>query len=146
MVGLLTVHCHLKGQLFTLWKVPTKKMNQINVLCDCEAIAYLRFWHLGHYFMEPGDCHDATIRKVPCLIRNVGLVKGWSRRGSAIDHEDRSARTRWILACPIHTYMQQNPLRTLHARCHTGLCTVAHVLKHQNHWLHRSACCFLNCR
>jgi hypothetical protein len=25
------------------------------ILCDCEAIAYLRFCHLGQFFMEPSD-------------------------------------------------------------------------------------------
>jgi hypothetical protein len=30
-----------------------------HILCDSEAIAYLRVCHLGHYFMEPGDYYDA---------------------------------------------------------------------------------------
>jgi hypothetical protein len=30
-----------------------------HILCDCEAIAYLRFRHLGQYFMEPSDYYDA---------------------------------------------------------------------------------------
>jgi hypothetical protein len=25
------------------------------ILCDCETIAYLRFRHLGQFFMEPSD-------------------------------------------------------------------------------------------
>jgi hypothetical protein len=28
-------------------------------LCDCETIAYLRFRHLGEFFMEPSDFYDA---------------------------------------------------------------------------------------
>jgi hypothetical protein len=35
-----------------------------HVLCDCEAIAYLRFHHLGQYFLEPSDHYDAAINKV----------------------------------------------------------------------------------
>jgi hypothetical protein len=31
-----------------------------HVLCDCEAAAYLRFRHLGHCFMEPGDYQTAV--------------------------------------------------------------------------------------
>jgi hypothetical protein len=27
-----------------------------------EAIAYLRFRHVGHYFMEPGDYQDASYK------------------------------------------------------------------------------------
>jgi hypothetical protein len=29
------------------------------VLSDCEAIAHLRFHHLGQFFMEPGDYYGA---------------------------------------------------------------------------------------
>jgi hypothetical protein len=30
-----------------------------HILCDCEAIANLRFCHLGQFFMEPSDYYDA---------------------------------------------------------------------------------------
>jgi hypothetical protein len=46
------------------------------ILCECEAIAYLRFRHLGHFFMEPGDYYDAAINKVLHFTRGVGLTKG----------------------------------------------------------------------
>jgi hypothetical protein len=48
----------------------------IHVLCDCEALAYLRFRHLGKFFMEPGDFYDVPIGKVLNFIRSVGLTKG----------------------------------------------------------------------
>jgi hypothetical protein len=47
-----------------------------HILCDCEAIAYLRFRQLGQFFMEPRDYYDAPINKVLHLIRRVGLIKG----------------------------------------------------------------------
>jgi hypothetical protein len=31
-----------------------------HILCDCEAIAYLRFRHIGQFFMEPSDFYDAS--------------------------------------------------------------------------------------
>jgi hypothetical protein len=34
-----------------------------HVLCDCEAIAHLRFCHLGQFFMEPSDFYDAPYLK-----------------------------------------------------------------------------------
>jgi hypothetical protein len=40
------------------------------------AIVYLRFRHLGQYFMEPDDYHDAPISRILQFIRNVGLLKG----------------------------------------------------------------------
>jgi hypothetical protein len=46
-----------------------------HILCDCEAIAYLRFRHLGHYFMEPGDYQDAPISNILHFIRSVGLLE-----------------------------------------------------------------------
>jgi hypothetical protein len=46
------------------------------ILCDCEAIAYLRFRHLGQFLMEPSDFYDAPINKVLHFIRSVGLTKG----------------------------------------------------------------------
>jgi hypothetical protein len=30
----------------------------VKVLCDSEAIPYLRLRHLGHYFMEPGEYQE----------------------------------------------------------------------------------------
>jgi hypothetical protein len=36
----------------------------IHILCDCEAIAHLRFRHLGQFFMEPSDFYDAPIFRV----------------------------------------------------------------------------------
>jgi hypothetical protein len=51
VVGLLTGHCHLKGHLFKLGLTdnPTceryleEDESATHILCDCEAIAYLRF-------------------------------------------------------------------------------------------------------
>jgi hypothetical protein len=47
-----------------------------HILCDCEAIANLRFRHLGQFFTEPSDYYDAPINRVLHFIRSVGLIKG----------------------------------------------------------------------
>jgi hypothetical protein len=47
-----------------------------HILCDCEAIAHLRFRHLCQFFTEPSDYYDAPINKVLHFIRTVGLKKG----------------------------------------------------------------------
>jgi hypothetical protein len=62
-----------------------KDESATHILCECEAIAYLRFRHLGHYFMEPGDYQDAPISKILHFIRSVGLLEGWNRGGRTID-------------------------------------------------------------
>jgi hypothetical protein len=51
-----------------------------HILCDCEAIANLKFRHLGQFFMEPSDYYDLTFHS-KCRI-NKGLIK----RGSTVDH------------------------------------------------------------
>jgi hypothetical protein len=63
VTGLLTGHFHLKGHLFKMGLIDSpicerclaKDKSATHILCDCAAIAYLRFCHLGHYFMEPYD-------------------------------------------------------------------------------------------
>jgi hypothetical protein len=83
IVGLYTGHCHLKGHLFKLGLMndPTCERcleadeSAIHVLCDCEALAHLRFRHLGQFLMEPGDFYDVPIGKVLHFIRSVGLKK-----------------------------------------------------------------------
>jgi hypothetical protein len=41
-----------------------------HILCDCEAVAKIRFRHLGQFFKERSDYCDAP------FIRGVGLIKG----------------------------------------------------------------------
>jgi hypothetical protein len=84
VVGLLTGHCHLKEHLWKLGLTddPTcerclqEDESATHILCDCEAIAHLRFHHLGQFFMEPSDFFDAPIFKVLHFIRSVGLIRG----------------------------------------------------------------------
>jgi hypothetical protein len=45
------------------------------VLCDCEAIAHLRFRHLGQFFTDPSDYYDVSISKVLHSIRSVRLIE-----------------------------------------------------------------------
>jgi hypothetical protein len=71
VVGLFTGHSHLKGHLFKLGltddpickRGPEEDESATHILCDCEATAYLRFRHLGHFFMEPSDYYDAPYTK-----------------------------------------------------------------------------------
>jgi hypothetical protein len=84
VVELLTGHCHLKGLLFKLGltddpvceRCLEEDESATHILCDCEAIAYLRFRHLGRFLLEPNNYYDAPIGlyKVLHLIRGVGLI------------------------------------------------------------------------
>jgi hypothetical protein len=84
VVGLLTGHCHLKGHLFKLGlandpiceRCLEEDKSATHVLCDCEAVAHIRFCHLGQFFMEPSDYYDAPIDKVLHFIQGVGIIRG----------------------------------------------------------------------
>jgi hypothetical protein len=84
VVGLLTGHSNIKGHRFKLGLTddPTCERclqedgSATHILCNCEAIAYLGFCHLGQFFMEPSDYYVAPINKVLYFVRSVGLIKG----------------------------------------------------------------------
>jgi hypothetical protein len=70
VVGLFRGHCHLKGHLFKLGLTDDltcerclEDESTTHILCDGESIAYLRFHHMGQFFMEPNDYYDAPKTK-----------------------------------------------------------------------------------
>jgi hypothetical protein len=44
------------------------------ILCEYEALAYLRLRHLGQYFMEPSDYFDVPTSKILRSIQSAGLL------------------------------------------------------------------------
>jgi hypothetical protein len=70
--------CHLKGHLFKkgLTDDPTcercleEDESATYILCDCEAIANLRFRHLGQFFTEPSDYY-VTDHYLPASFSNI---------------------------------------------------------------------------
>jgi hypothetical protein len=67
VIGPFTRHCHLKRHHFKLGltydpifeRCLEEDESATHVLCDCEAVAYLRFRHLGQFLMEKSDYFDA---------------------------------------------------------------------------------------
>jgi hypothetical protein len=51
-----------------------RHLKQPHVICDCEALAALRFRHLGHYFLKPSDIADIYISQVLHFVESVGMV------------------------------------------------------------------------
>jgi hypothetical protein len=47
-----------------------------HILCECEALAYLRLHHSGQYFIEPSDYFDAPTYKILRFIQSEGLLRG----------------------------------------------------------------------
>jgi hypothetical protein len=79
VVGLFTGQCHLKGHLLKLGftddpsceRCLEEDESPTHIICDCEAIAYLRFRHLGQFCMTPSDYYHAPIHKVLHFIRSI---------------------------------------------------------------------------
>jgi hypothetical protein len=72
---------HLKGQLLNLGLVNSTECDMqqasemaLHVLCDCEALATIRFKHLGHHFMKPGDSEDISVSKILHFVEGSGLL------------------------------------------------------------------------
>jgi hypothetical protein len=84
---IVMIHCTYTFMEMGLMESPAcercleKDESATHILCDCEAIAYLRLRHVGHYFMEPGDYKDAPVSKILHFIRSVGLLEGRNRGG-----------------------------------------------------------------
>jgi hypothetical protein len=94
VVGLFTGHCHLKGHLFKLGltddpicgRCLEENESATHILCDCEAVAHVRFRHLGQFFMEPSDYYGSLHKQSPTLHSRCGINTGLIKRGSTIDH------------------------------------------------------------
>lgn len=83
MMELLTEHYNSKWSLFKLWPVDSPGCDRCkypyetasHILCDCKALAVLRFMHLGHYFLQWGDFVDISVRKVLHFIWCCWMLK-----------------------------------------------------------------------
>jgi hypothetical protein len=72
MTGLLTEYYNLKGHLLKLVPVKSPECDRceqasemiLHMLCHCEALATLRYSHLGHHFMKIGDFEDISVSKI----------------------------------------------------------------------------------
>jgi hypothetical protein len=71
VVGLLTGHCYLKGHLFKLGLTDDpicerclEDESATYILCDCEAVAHVRFRHLGQ---SQSQSHITTDSQSVCL-------------------------------------------------------------------------------
>jgi hypothetical protein len=81
MTGLLTGHFHLKGHLFKFGLINSPESDcckqasdtYSHVLCDCEALATLRFRRLGCHFTKPGDFEDISVSKILHLVQGARL-------------------------------------------------------------------------
>jgi hypothetical protein len=79
-------------------------LSATHILCDCEAIAYLRFCHLGQFFMEPRDYIWRPHKQSPTVYSKCRINKGLIKRGSPIDHWRSQCKGRIIMAHPLYIH------------------------------------------
>jgi hypothetical protein len=83
MTGLLTGHCRLKRHLFKLEMINSAKCDRCkqasetaqHILCDCEALATIRFRHLGRHFMKPGNFVKTSLSVSYCTLFKRGSAE-----------------------------------------------------------------------
>ena len=72
----------MKGHLFKLGRVNgpgcdrCKQASQTasHVRCNCEALATLKFRHLGRRFLKAGDFEDNSVSKILHFVQGMGLL------------------------------------------------------------------------
>jgi hypothetical protein len=124
--------CHLKGHLFKMGLTDSpicercleKEELATHILCDCEAIAYLRFRHLGHHFMEPGDYHDT-----PASSEVWGCWRGEMEGECTIDlvRSQCMGRSGPPPYSFIHSFIHYAGSESIF--CHTKYCTPLTILR-----------------
>ena len=86
LMGPLTGHHHLNEHIFRLQLLGNPRCGRCqqayatasHVLCDCEALATIRFRHLGQHFVKPGDFHDISNYMILHFVQSVGC---WMQEG-----------------------------------------------------------------
>jgi hypothetical protein len=80
--------CHLQGRLFKLGLVNSPKCDRCKqesetashlFYCHCEALATLRFRHLGHHSLKPGDFEDISVSRILQCVQGAGLLNEWAK-------------------------------------------------------------------
>jgi hypothetical protein len=55
-------------------KFRTDEVTSVHILCKCEALASLRYTHLGSFFLNPEDLRELGIRAIWRVGKGTGLL------------------------------------------------------------------------
>jgi hypothetical protein len=80
VIGLLTGHNTLRRLLYVMGldgnpicrKCGTDEETSTHILCKCEALASLRYTHLGSFFLDPEDIGELGIGAIWSLVKKQG--------------------------------------------------------------------------
>ena len=108
-------HTHLERRLFkqglvnSPWVLICKQASETpsHIPCSCEALATLKFRHLSHNFMQPGDSEDIFVSKTLHFAQGVGVLNKWAkglRKISITVKVHRSLSARPSVFYPIQFY------------------------------------------
>ena len=50
-----------------------------HILRDCETLTTLRYRHLCHHFLKPGDFEDISVSRILHFVQVVGLLNAWAK-------------------------------------------------------------------
>jgi len=86
LTGLLTGHCNLKGHWFKLGLANSPMCDRCkqasetaaHILCDCVALATLRF-RMCHYYLKSGDFEDISVSRTLHSVQGAGLLNAWAK-------------------------------------------------------------------
>jgi hypothetical protein len=53
----------------------------VHILCKCEALASLRYTHLGFFFLDPEDIRELGIGAIWSLGKGTGILQPSSEYG-----------------------------------------------------------------
>ena len=81
VIGLLTEHNTLRRHLFimglsnnpTCTKCGTEEVTTVHILCECVALASLRYTYLGLFFLDPEDIRKLGMGAVWNFAKGIGL-------------------------------------------------------------------------
>jgi hypothetical protein len=76
LTGLVTEHLFKLGLVNSPECDRCKQASEmaLHVLGDCEALAAIRFRHLGHHFMKLGDFKDISVSRLLHFAQSAGLL------------------------------------------------------------------------
>jgi len=68
----------------------------LSVLGDCEAVAALRFRHLGEHFLKPGNSDKISISRMLHFVHNTGLLNACAKE---LQKRSIVVKVHWSLWC-----------------------------------------------
>ena len=82
ITGLLTGHNTLRRHLYvmglssnpTCRKCGTEEETSVHILCECEALASLRYAYLGSFFLHPEDVTNLSMGSIWNFGKGTGLL------------------------------------------------------------------------